>query len=130
MPAIDTNILIRYLVRDDEGQYQQVLTLFEAHRKSSIKVNLPVVVKTCWVLLKSYNYSKKEFIETFRLLLETQGFEFQSDVVIGKALEAFEKSNADFEDCLISELNKARNSAPTFTFDKKASKLKGMKLLE
>lgn len=129
MPAIDTNTLIRFLVRDDEEQFQKVLTLFEEYHEPPLKINLPVIMEACWVLTTTYGYSKMKFIEIFRMLLETQGFEVQLDRVIQKALDEFEETNADFENCLISELNNASKDGPTYTFDKKASKLKGMKLL-
>lgn len=130
MPAIDTNILIRYLVRDDEEQFQKVIGLFTKYREVNLIINLPVVMETCWVLASSYNYSKKELIETFRQLINTEGLNVQSDTIIDQALTEYERSNADFEDCLIAVKNNLTNHNPTFTFDKKASKLKGMKLLK
>ena len=130
MPAIDTNILVRFLVKDDEEQFQQVLSLFKRYRESAIKINLPVLMETYWVLTSTYNYSKVRLIDTFRMLLKTQGLKIQSGRVIEKALKELEGSSAGFEDCLIAELNNSTNEVPTYTFDKKASKLKGMKLLK
>ena len=130
MPALDTNILVRYLVRDDEAQFIKVLDLFADHREVGLIINLPVIIETAWVLRGTYNYSKQELIKTFRQLINTEGLIVQSDKIIQKALDEYERSNADFEDCLIAAHNTSTNSSPTFTFDKKASKLKGMKLLK
>ncbi|MEX0845606.1 MAG: type II toxin-antitoxin system VapC family toxin [Balneolaceae bacterium] len=130
MPAIDTNILIRYLVRDDVNQFQKVLVLFEENRESLLKINLTVITEAAWVLSSSYNYSKDELIKAFRQLLKTEGIVLQPEKIIEKALDAYEYSNADFEDCLIAVQNELTNDSPTFTFDKKASNLSGMKLLE
>ncbi len=130
MAAIDTNILIRYLVRDDEGQFKQVLALFEEYRENSLRINVPVIIEAAWVLSGSYNYSKDELIKTFRHLIKTEGLDVQNDKIIEKALDMYEHSNADFEDCMITAQNEFTNHSPTFTFDKKASKLKGMKLLK
>ncbi|MDZ7808339.1 MAG: type II toxin-antitoxin system VapC family toxin [Gracilimonas sp.] len=129
MAAIDTNILIRFLVRDDEGQFQQVLALFEEYRERSLTINVHVIVEAAWVLSGLYNYSKDELIQTFRHLINTEALDVQDDKIIEKALDMYELSNADFEDCLITAQNEFTNHSPTFTFDKKASKLKGMKLL-
>lgn len=129
MAAIDTNILIRFLVRDDEGQFQQVLALFEEYHERSLRINVHVIVEAAWVLSGSYNYSKDELIQTFRHLINTEALDVQNDKIIEKALDMYELSNADFEDCLITAQNEFTNHSPTFTFDKKASKLKGMKLL-
>jgi|AntRauTorckE6833_2_1112554.scaffolds.fasta_scaffold00185_7 predicted nucleic-acid-binding protein len=130
MPSIDTNILIRYLVRDDVDQFQKVLILFEENRETLLKINLTVITEAAWVLSSSYNYSKEEVINAFHILLKTEGLEIQPNNIIEKTLDIYESSNADFEDCLIAVQNETTNDSPTFTFDKKASKLKGMKLLK
>lgn len=130
MPAIDTNILIRYLVRDDEEQFRKVLELFVKYEEHRFIINLPVIMEACWVLSSTYNYSKQELIETFRNLINTEGFDIQPGKIIEQALIEYERSNADFEDCLIAVQNDMAQHSPTFTFDKKASKLKGIKLLE
>lgn len=130
MPAIDTNILIRYLVRDDEDQFRQVLALFEEYRESPLRINLSVIIETAWVLSSSYSYSKAELIDTFRHLIKTEGLDVQNVSIIEQSLDMYETSNADFEDCLIATQNEFANYSPTFTFDKKASKLTGMKLLK
>lgn len=130
MPAIDTNILIRYLSRDDEEQFLKVLELFADYREVGLVINLPVIMEASWVLQSSYHYSKQELIKTLRQLINTKGLIIQSDKIIEKALNEYERSNADFEDCLIAAQNNSSGDNPTSTFDKKASKLKGMKLLK
>jgi|AntRauTorckE6833_2_1112554.scaffolds.fasta_scaffold00658_19 predicted nucleic-acid-binding protein len=130
MPSIDTNILIRYLVRDDESQFRKVIELLKEYQESTLTINIPVIMESCWVLRSTYNYSKNELIETYRLLLKTKGLNIQSNKTVELALDEYEKSNADFEDCLIAVVNEISNQVPTFTFDKKASKLKRMKLLK
>lgn len=130
MPAIDTNILIRYLARDDEEQFLKVLELFADHREIGVLINLPVIMEAYWVLESTYNYSKQELIKTFRQLIKTEGLVVQSDKIIEEALIKYEESKADFENCLIAVQNNSISEDPTYTFDKKASKLKGMKLLE
>ncbi|MDR9417171.1 MAG: type II toxin-antitoxin system VapC family toxin [Gracilimonas sp.] len=121
MPAIDTNILIRYLARDEEEQFLKVLELFAEYRDVGLVINLPVIMEAAWVLRSSYNYSKQELIKTFRQLMNTEGLVVQSDKIIQKALDEYERSNADFEDCLIELQNNSTGDSPTYTFDKKAS---------
>ncbi|SMO57567.1 PIN domain-containing protein [Gracilimonas mengyeensis] len=130
MKGIDTNILLRYLLRDDEEQYQKALSLFKGIGNDQFFVNLVVVTEVWWVLDYIYNYKKEELISTFEILLQSKEIVFQEAESIFKALNTYKKSNADFEDCLINQLNENIHAAVTYTFDKKASRLKGMNLLE
>lgn len=130
MIGIDSNILLRFLLRDDEQQYQQVLAFFENIGKEQVYVNLVVLTEAWWVLDHIYDYTKNELIDTFELLLNSKEVAFSEADSIFKALNTFKTSKADFEDCLIAQLNTNVLLSGTYTFDKKASKLKGMKLLK
>lgn len=130
MPSVDTNILVRYLVRDDEKQFRKALFFFQEQHDNIIHINLIVLLETWWVLKSIYNYEKVKLIKIIQQLIYTQGLEFQSELAILNAIELYENTNFDFEDCLIDTLNMSAGHEPTYTFDKKASKLKGMQLLK
>ena len=130
MKGIDTNILLRYLLRDDEQQYQKALSLFKETGSDQFFVNLVVVTEVWWVLDHIYNYNKEDLIATFEILLQSKEIVFQEAESILKALNTYKTSNIEFEDCLINHLNQDIHQSITYTFDKKASRLKGMKLLE
>ncbi|MDR9418982.1 PIN domain-containing protein [Gracilimonas sp.] len=131
MSAVDTNVLVRFHVRDDEEQYQKVKELFSrASSKNPIFINFIVLIEWAWVLSNYYKVEDQKIAALISTMLESSDFELEDESIVANSLSLFEKSNVGFADCLISEVNKHHDRNPTFTFDKKASKLKGMKLLE
>lgn len=131
MSGVDTNVLVRFHVRDDEEQYQRVKQLFDSATSTNpIFINFIVLIEWVWVLTNYYKIEAEQIAALIFNMLESSDLELEDDVLVINALERFEESKADFADCLICELNKKHGRNPTFTFDKKASKLKGMKLLK
>ncbi len=66
MIAVDTNIVIRFLTRDDEQQYQQVYALFQ---HDQIYIANSVFLETEWVLRYAYEYQPPDIIRAFTMLL-------------------------------------------------------------
>ncbi|HBQ61396.1 MAG TPA: PIN domain nuclease [Balneolaceae bacterium] len=131
MSAVDTNVLVRFHVRDDEEQYQQVKNIFaSATSADPVFINFVVLIEWVWVLKKFCKVDNKRIAALTLSMLHSTEIEFENDSIVTNALRLFENSSADFVDCLICEVNAHQGKSPTYTFDKKASKLKGMKLLK
>lgn len=131
MSAVDTNVLVRYYVRDHEEQYGKAVSLFQkASIQNPVFINHIVLSEWVWVLSRNYNIKKERIIEELDILLDSKEIEIEEKEIVRAAIEEFKNSEADFSDCLISSKNEAVSQNPTCTFDKKASKLKGMKLLK
>lgn len=126
MIAADTNILARFLVKDVPEHFQMVNELL--NRGEKIYVNAVVLSELSWLLIRVYEYSKFEFLTTLDALIDTDGFVFFDQGVTRRALADYLNSSADFADCLINQIN-LDVKLETATFDNKASKLEGMKLL-
>ncbi|MBO6523318.1 MAG: type II toxin-antitoxin system VapC family toxin [Balneolaceae bacterium] len=126
MIAADTNLLARFLIKDVPEHFQRVNDLLNSGEEGYI--NPVVLSELYWVLVRLYEYSKIEFLTTLDALLETEGFVFFDQGVIRRAMADYLNSTADFTDCLINQINLDRK-LKTFTFDRKAAKLEGMKLL-
>ncbi|MGN8225676.1 PIN domain-containing protein [Gracilimonas sp. BCB1] len=127
MVGIDTNLLARFLIKDIEEQAELVAKLIEDGKE--LYINQVVLSELSWVLLKIYNYPKIEFISVLDTLFETKGFYFFDQEVVKLTIEDYINSSADFNDCLIHQINR-KERLITYTFDKKASNLKQMKLLD
>ena len=127
MIGADTNVLVRLIINDLPDQAQKVNRLL--NDGLDLYVNEVVVSELYWVLTSIYKFNKNEFIEAVDDLIETQGIIFSNVEMITQALTFFVNSSADFTDCLINAINQAQQ-IKTLTFDKKASKLSGMKLLK
>lgn len=126
MIGADTNILIRFLIGDIKKQNQLVNKQLE--KGEQFYINESVVTEMTWVLTASYNFSKQELVEAYDSLMESSGFVFFDRDIMTDAIASFIAGSAGFNDCLISEINKA-TGIETLTFDKKAAKLDGMQLL-
>ena len=131
MIAIDTNVLIRRLVRDDAVQAAKADRLFDA--QAEILVTDVVLAETVWTLAgKRYNVDKRSLVDVIMGLLREPNVLFESRQVIWSALNDFDEADrVDFADALI--VNKARATADrndrpyrgTYTFDKAVLALEG-----
>lgn len=126
MIGIDTNVLIRYLVGDDQRQYQKAerLIRMEADKGAPALVSLLVLLEVEWVLRSSYGLSKAEILGAFSAMLETSDLTFEDEASFEAALYGWQNSTADFADCLIGARNRRLGCSATATFDHKALKLR------
>lgn len=125
MIGIDTNVLVRYLVNDDENQAEVAATLIDSYegQQNSIYINNIVICELVWVLSKGYKYSKESIGPLLREILSTTEFSFYDARLLLLCLFEYEKSKSDFADILISKLNNKAGCSTTYTFDQKASTL-------
>ncbi len=130
MPGLDTNVLVRWLVADDDEQTAQVQRLFDASANGDpLFVPATVSLELEWVLRSRYRLEKAAVIQAFNALLETQGLELQEEGAIERALHAYRNGNAEFADCLHAGLCGAAERSPLLTFDVKAARLPGSALI-
>ena len=127
MLGIDTNVLVRFLVRDDETQFEKARKLIkrEVAAGRRVFVNQLVLMETEWVLRSRYVVPKNQIIEAISDLLSATDVQFEDEPVIEEALFIWKDSTADFADCLIGAKNRRMGCRATATFDAKASKLPG-----
>ncbi len=133
MIAIDTNVLLRYLLEDDPVQSAKAAKLIGG--PEVVLVTDVVLVETIWTLKgRKYQLGKPELIDVIRALFQEPNIRFEDGQATWVALDQYRKSNgADFADALI--VNKAKLTASKFadafrgvyTFDKAARKIPGAK---
>lgn len=130
MPALDTNVLVRYLIADDRKQFEAAKQFIEeAITNEALFIPLSVSVELEWVLRSLYEIKKAMIITTFNRLLEAREIEFQEESAIEIALSLYADNNADFADCLHIASAQTQGRVPLVTFDRKASRVEGAKLL-
>lgn len=130
MIGLDTNILVRYLTKDDPDQVRKVRELFKSSQNHErVFVSLVVMVELFWVLQRQYRLPRHQISKGIGRLLEVREIAIQDRGLVVQALEQFNEG-ADFADALIADLNKKAGCSHTVTFDKTASKQLGMKLLK
>jgi predicted nucleic-acid-binding protein len=131
MASLDTNVLVRFLVRDDASQGAAAASLIRnAVRKGEpLFVPVTMLLELEWVLRSAFGFDKPAVLQALFGLLGTLELTFESEGAIELALAQYERSAADFSDCLHVALAQRANQSPLWTFDKAAAKLDGAKLL-
>ncbi len=132
MTGLDTNVLVRWILDDDEKQAARVQLLFEEARASQAALFVPVtvVLELEWVLRSRYLLDKVTVLGAFNALLETQELEFQDEAALERALSLYRQSSADFADCLHAGQCGSAGRAPMVTFDETAARLPNVQLLQ
>ena len=121
MIGIDTNVLVRYLVQDDEWQAAATVKIFSEISDSNPAFICNIVMcELVWVLSRAYKYEKNLIISVLEQLLITADIEFENAELLRKALRRYSKGKGDFSDYLIAETNRENGAAVTCTFDRKA----------
>jgi len=132
MIAVDTNIIVRFLVRDDEDQAEAARKrLKQAEReRERLLVPLLVVLETIWVLESAYDKSRSEILDSIEDMRQMPVFEFEADAAIARLLDDGRTYKADLADILIAHSAHAASCDAGITFDKGAAKLPFFKLLK
>jgi predicted nucleic-acid-binding protein len=127
MLGVDTNVLIRYLIRDDQSQYEKARRLIdrEVSKGEPVLVSMLVLLETEWVLRSRYELAKAEIVTAFSALLDTADLAFEDEPSVEHAVYSWKDSAADFADCLIEARNRRLGCRATATFDARALKLAG-----
>lgn len=124
MKALDTNVLVRFLVQDDKKQSQKVNQLFSQSEitKQPLFVTLLVMLELIWVLEAVYKVSRKEILLSISEMLCMPSLEFEKQQVLRSFVNVAQKSRFDLSDILIAEAGFELGCEKTLTFDKKAVK--------
>lgn len=127
MLGLDTNVLVRFLVQDDQAQFERAQKLIgrESRTGGGVLISLLVLLETEWVLRSRYGLAKSEILTAFSGLLASAELRFEDEHSIEAALFAWKDSPADFADCLIGARHRALGCRATASFDVKATKLPG-----
>jgi predicted nucleic-acid-binding protein len=125
MLGIDTNVLVRFLTRDNEAQFEKARKLIkrEISQGRPVFVNQLVLMETEWVLRSRYSATKLQIIETLSSLLNSDDLQFEDEPTIEEALFLWKENTVDFADCLIGVKNRKLGCHSTVSFDLKAVKL-------
>ena len=132
MKAVDTNILIRFLVRDDQKQADLVYRKLKntENDKDTLYVPLLIVLETIWVLESVCAVSKQEILESIDELLLMPVFEFEAPSVILGGIKSANTSKLELPDLLIAHSAKRSGCKTVITFDKRASRSEFFELLK
>jgi predicted nucleic-acid-binding protein len=125
MIGIDTNILVRYLVQDDDRQARIAADILHNHCTAEDPGFITVIamVELFWTLRSGYKFPRDQIIFTLQGLLRAKELVFQCPDAVRYACNAYTARGADFADALLGALAAAEGCATTLTFDKTAAHL-------
>jgi predicted nucleic-acid-binding protein len=131
MIGLDTNVLVRYVLRDDANQAEVANKLIEKciAEQVLIVISLLTIQETEWVLRACAKIDKARIITLFKALLESADVLIESEDILEETLLHYENSNADFSDCLMVVKYQQLACDHMVTFDSKAAKIEGAVLL-
>jgi predicted nucleic-acid-binding protein len=120
MLAIDTNVLVRLVARDDADQVKAA----EQFVGKGAWVSHLVLAETLWVLDSVYNLSRMQIATAVEMLLNHQALTLQeAEVVVSALLQYRTRTTVDFSDCLVLEIARKAGHVPVGTFDRNFGKL-------
>lgn len=124
MIGLDTNVLLRYIVRDDAAQAKAASRLIEGRcsKEAPGHVSQVVLAELAWVLGRGYGYAKEEVVKVLAAILSSAELRVQEAALAWAALRAYQAGQADFADYLIGAVNESAGCETTCTFDKRAAK--------
>src|SRR6185503_13947843 len=112
---VDTNVLVRLLVRDDPTQ----VAAAEQFVRPGAWVSHVVLVEALWVLSSVYEIDARRIATAVEMLLQHQQLAMQDPDVVAAALAHFRRRPArGFSDCLILEAARKAGHGPLGTFDR------------
>ena len=119
MKGVDTNVLVRYITRDDPAQERAASRFLDSAkaRAEPIFVNVIVLCELVWVLGRTYEYPRADVAAVIGQVLTTEQIVVEDADLAWQALADFKASKADFADCLIGRKNLRLGCDTTVTFD-------------
>jgi predicted nucleic-acid-binding protein len=126
MRAVDTNVLVRLVTRDDEKQ----VAAAEAFVANGAWVPHLALAEATWVLSAVYDKDHSAIATAIEMLLNHKDLTLEASEVVASALEAFRKRPAlGFSDCLMLEVARKAGHLPLGTFDRNLGRLEGAERL-
>jgi len=119
--VIDTNLLVRYLINDDQKKAVAVDNLLDKAINGEVKIIVPsvVIAELVWVLESYYQMKADAILELVEAIVNTSGLDVTDKSTVVSALRLYKNRNIDFIDAWIIEFAKERGIKTIYTFDKK-----------
>jgi len=123
MKAVDTNILVRFLVGDDPVQSEKVKTFLQNAEKRGLVlfISIPVLLETIWVLESSYSCPSHEILNAIEQLILMPIFRFEAPERVKDMIQQARENKMELADLLIGLTARDAGCDAAITFDKDAS---------
>lgn len=130
MDALDTNVLLRYILDDDVEQSERARSLI--HSLSSTYqafIGREVILELVWVLTSVYKFNRSLIANILLSLIYAMEFDVEEAHSLEQAISLFEHSRSDLSDLLILVAARRNHALPVHSFDKRFAKQENVSLL-
>ena len=120
---LDTNIIVRFLVRDHETHFQKAYQIFQDIEDMKLEAHLLdfILAEVVYVLKNIYKFPKKDISKTLQQLLMYQNLILENKLISYEALTIYHEKNIDFADAYLCA-KKSLEDYEILTFDKDIQK--------
>jgi len=120
MKGLDTNILVRFLVKDDRKQAEKASLYIRkaAAGGESCFINSIVLCELVWVLESAYQYDRRDIADVLERILATKQFEIERKDITRQAVHDYREGRGDLADYMIGRINQAQGCDVTASFDR------------
>ena len=130
MTGLDTNVLVRYITQDDAAQSAKAVRVINALTPDAPGfISLTALTELAWVLESGYGMTRRDIAYALRRLNDSLEIRVEGAAAVRKAVNLYESRVLDIADCLIASSGAAAGCEHTLTFDSKAARIEGMRLI-
>lgn len=131
MIALDTNVLVRFLVQDDPEQAELATGVIDQLTDDARGfVSREVLIELVWVLERAYRLGRVEIAIALDGLLSATELDIEGSVEVAPALELYRNDGFGFADLMIAAAARRVGAMELVTFDQKAARLPGARLIK
>ena len=118
---VDSNVFLRFLTVDDQGQHPKAARLFEAARRGECRLvtGPPVLFELAWTLRAAYGTPTARVIEILSAVFATPGMTLTDASMVAEALSLAEASGSEFADAYVAARSRAAGCSGVATFNRK-----------
>jgi predicted nucleic-acid-binding protein len=118
--ALDTNVLLRYIVEDDPAQARRASSIIEDAQKQGERLFLPLLVmcETEWVLDRRYRQTRRAIADGIDQLLDARVFQVEQAALLRACVSRYRTGKASLADYVIGAVAEKAGCDTTVTFDR------------
>lgn len=132
MPAIDANVILRFLTNDDPAKAQACARLLEKAENNQQQIWLPdlVLADVVWTLEKYYRQSKERIVDLMIPIISLRGVHCARKEVIFQAFRLYVDHNIDWTDAFVAAQVLGGKSATIYSYDRDFDQISGLTRVE
>ncbi len=129
---VDTNVFLRFLTTDEQGQHQKAVNLFESSRRGECRLvtGPPVLFELAWTLRAAYKVPQARILEILSAIFALPGMVLTDAQLVADALTLASTTGSEFADSYIAAGSRAAGCSGVATFNRKDFTKLGVELAE